>query len=111
MRILALADIDATRWKWETGAADVVVSCGDVPPELMLEAAEAYNCGRILAVKGNHDSAAPFPERITDLHLRRANPKILIHGHQHVSKETEVEGTRVIGVCGHRIVDLTAENS
>jgi len=33
------------------------------------DAAEACSATHVLAVKGNHDSAAPFPPAITDLHL------------------------------------------
>ncbi|MHC4982400.1 MAG: metallophosphoesterase family protein [Planctomycetota bacterium] len=178
MKILVLADIDAFHWKWRPGRADVVVSCGDVAPELLGEAAEAFRCKTIFAVKGNHDSRARFGDPIIDLHLhteqrqgvvfgglsgswkykprgnflytqaevekflstfppvnvfvshnsprgihdrddhvhlgfealnsyiKRARPRILLHGHQHVDKETSVAATRVIGVCGYRIVEF-----
>ena len=177
MRLLVLADIDASHWKWETAAVDAVVSCGDVPVSLILDAAEAHRCDTILAVTGNHDGAAPFPGRIVDLHLRthrcgdlvfgglngawkykpkghflyeqseveqflskfqpvdvfvshnsprgihdrqdgvhcgfeglasyigRAAPALLLHGHQHANNETNLGSTRIVGVCGHRIVE------
>jgi len=70
MRLLALADIDDLRWRGGTGAADTLLSCGDVADSVILEAADAYGCGCILAVKGNHDRATPFPPPILDLHLR-----------------------------------------
>jgi len=69
MNLLVLADIDDLHWKHGAGAADAVLSCGDVPDQVILEAAEAYACSTIFAVKGNHDSSAPFPEPIIDLHL------------------------------------------
>lgn len=178
MRLLALADIEDFHWRWDVGAADVIVSCGDVSDSLILEAAEAYRCSRILAVKGNHDSAAPFTEPIVDLHfnaeraggimfggfngswkyklrghflyeqsevermlahfsrvdvfvahnsprgihergdevhtgfdafnsyLARCRPKLMVHGHQHIDRETLVGSTRVVGVYGHKLVDV-----
>ena len=173
-----LADIDASHWRWGSGQADVVISCGDTPCEVILEAAAACRCDRAFAVKGNHDSTARFPAPIMDLHLRSdehgglrfggcggswkykprgnylydqwevaaflstfppvdvfvshnsprglhdqddevhcgfealndyiriAKPRVLVHGHQHVNKETNVGETAVIGVFGHRILDL-----
>ena len=71
MRILAIADIDDLRWRGGSGHADLLISCGDVSDPVILEAAEAYRCSRIFAVKGNHDSPSPFPSPIADLHLRR----------------------------------------
>ena len=46
-------------WKHGAGQADLVVSCGDVADQVILEAAEAYSCKTIFAVKGNHDPAHP----------------------------------------------------
>jgi Icc-related predicted phosphoesterase len=68
--ILILADIDDLTWKFGTGSADLIVSCGDISDQVILEASSAFNCRRILAVKGNHDPPGPFPEPIKDLHLR-----------------------------------------
>ena len=70
MRILAIADIDDFHWKHGSGQADVLLSCGDVSDQVILEAAEAHGCQSVFAVKGNHDSNAPFGELITDLHLQ-----------------------------------------
>ena len=178
MRLLVIADIDDIQWRGEAGHADVLVSCGDVCDQLIIQAAEAYECRRIFAVKGNHDLISPFPAPIIDLHLRteiwgmvsfggfngswkykprghylyeqdeaaellggfpgvdifvshnsprgihdkddeihtgfdalveyihRHRPKVLIHGHQHVDSETELAGTRVIGVYGHRVIEV-----
>ena len=39
-------------------------------------------------------------------YIRMQKPKVLIHGHQHVNIETEVYGTRVIGVYGHRVIEI-----
>ena len=173
MKILAIADIDDFHWTHGSGQADLLLSCGDVSDQVILEAAEAFGCQVIFAVKGNHDSNAPFVKPIADLHLQtqehdgltfgglngswkykprghflydqwevedfvstlpavdvflshnsprgihdkedevhygfdglnsyiaRAKPKMLIHGHQHVARETVVAETRVIGVYGH----------
>jgi predicted phosphodiesterase len=89
MKILVISDIDEFHWEHGTGRADMVVSCGDVSDQVILdgradmvvscgdvsdqvilEAAESYGCGIILAVKGNHDSDTPFLEPITDMHLQ-----------------------------------------
>jgi len=40
---------------------------------VILRAAEAWQCPAVLAVKGNHDSDAPFPAPVVDLHLRTMN--------------------------------------
>jgi predicted phosphodiesterase len=178
MKLLILADIDDLHWKDGSGRADALLSCGDVFDQVILEAAKAYGCGFIGAVKGNHDSSESFAPPITDLHLQvreyrglsfgglngswrykprghflyeqleverslagllpvqiflshnaprgihdredgvhlgfdalrtyisRAKPKVVIHGHQHVDKETLMEGTKVIGVFGHRLLDV-----
>jgi len=70
MTLLILADIDDIRWKHGEGQADVVLSCGDVADQVILEAAYAYACSHIFAVKGNHDTNEAFPQPIIDLHLR-----------------------------------------
>ena len=178
MKLLILADIDDLHWEHGSGQADVLLSCGDVYDQVIMEAAKAYACSLILAVKGNHDTSAPFAKPIMPLHLlvheydgisfggfdgswrykprgnflydqaevegllgafppvhillshnsprgihdkeddvhygfdglntyiKRARPRVVIHGHQHVNKETLVEETRVIGVYGHRLVEV-----
>jgi predicted phosphodiesterase len=70
MKLLILADIDDFQWKHGEGQADVVLSCGDVPDQVILEAAQAYGCALIFAVKGNRDASSTFPEPIVDLHLQ-----------------------------------------
>ncbi|MFH1024614.1 MAG: metallophosphoesterase family protein [Planctomycetota bacterium] len=178
MRLLIIADIDGFHWEHGDGEADVVLSCGDVSDQVILEAARAYACTHIFAVKGNHDTNAPFAEPIVDLHLRvceqggirfggingswrykprghflydqeevqgflgafppvhvflshnsprrihdqedevhfgfdglnvyiqRARPRVVIHGHQHVNKETRIEEANIIGVYGHRLIEI-----
>lgn len=68
--LLVIADIEDLRWKHGSGHADVLLSCGDVPDQVILEAADAWGCGLIFAVKGNHDAIFPFPSPIVDLHLK-----------------------------------------
>ena len=179
MRILALADNDAFQWTGPSQPVDLLVSCGDVYDSLILSAAKACAATQVFAVKGNHDSNAPFPSQITDLHLqvatlpnglriggfngcwrykpkghflydqdeaaaliqrlppvdilishnspaeihekdqdvhqgfvalaeyiRKHSPRLLIHGHQHVSRESLVGKTRVVGVYGSAVVEV-----
>lgn len=48
---------------------DFVLSCGDVDPHTLEEIHLRFQ-KPIFAVKGNHDSTEPFPDYITDVHLR-----------------------------------------
>jgi Icc-related predicted phosphoesterase len=70
MKLLVLADIDDLQWKYGAGQADVMLSCGDVSDEVILQAAKSYACSLVLAVKGNHDTNSLFPQAIVDLHLQ-----------------------------------------
>lgn len=179
MKVLVLADIDSLHWEHGTGEAALVLSLGDTADSLILEAAAAFSCKNIFAVKGNHCSPSPFPKPIIDLDLhvesfggltfgglsgcwkyKNSGPflyeqdevqemlagfprvdifashnsprgihdkpddihtgfdalteyvqhqktRLLIHGHQHVNKETQVGACRVIGVFGHRVLEIT----
>lgn len=62
----------------------------------------------------SHNSPRSVHDKADDVHIgfdglleyiQRHKPRVLIHGHQHVNMETTVGTTRVIGVCGHRIID------
>ena len=178
MKLLALADIDDLHWKHGTGQADIVLSCGDVCDEVIVEAAMAHSCEAIFAVKGNHDSNLPFAQPILDLHLQvrehdglrlgglngswrykprgpflyeqwevdgflrafpfvhiflchnsplgiheregqvhqgfnalssyvlRTAPKLVIHGHQHLDKESQIENTRIVSVFGCKLIEI-----
>ena len=70
MKMFVLADIDDLHWQGGSGRADVLLSLGDIADTVILQAAEAWQCPAVLAVKGNHDDDTPFPEPILDLHLR-----------------------------------------
>ena len=183
MKLFIIADIEDLSWQHGTGNADVLLSCGDTNDQVILQAAEAYGCSRIFAVKGNHDRNTPFPDPIIDLHLQvceygglrfggfngawkykpkghflyeqteakflldafppvdiflshnsprhvhdrddgihygfdaltsyieRTQPKLLIHGHQHLMKESQIGETRVIGVHGYRIIRPTSASN
>ena len=178
MNLLILADMDDFHWPHGGGRADLLLACGDLSDQLILEAAQAYGNPRILAVKGNHDLPAPFPCPIEDLHLKVVEvgglriggfngcwkyksrgaflydqaeahqlladfppvdillthnsprgihdredgihqgfdaltdyihlhePRMVIHGHQHIDRETKVGRTTVIGVYGQRLLEL-----
>lgn len=178
MRALVLADIDDLHWRHGSGQADLILALGDTADNLILEAWKAFGAPPIFAVKGNHDAPTPFPEGITDLHLKavefgglciggfngswkykprghflyeqqeaaallqdfppvdvfvshnsprhvhdkedethygfdalnayieRHQPRLLLHGHQHVNNETQVGATTVIGVYGYRVVEI-----
>lgn len=178
MRLLVLADIDDLHWHHGEGEAEVLVACGDVLDQVVLEAAEAYGCSRVFAVKGNHDPESLFPKPIEQLnlcvkevegvrfgglsggwkykprgtflfsqeevcealaafppvdvmvshnsprglhdrddgvhvgfeglgdYLLRTAPRFLVHGHQHINKESVLGETRVIGVCGYRVIEV-----
>jgi Icc-related predicted phosphoesterase len=62
----------------------VLISCGDVSDQVILEAAESYGCETIIGVKGNHDPNTPFQQPITDMHLQTK----------------EIEGLRFGGLSG-----------
>jgi predicted phosphodiesterase len=180
MRLFVIADIEDLRWKHGVGEADILRSCGDVSDHVIMEAADAFKCHAIFAVKGNHDSADPFPEPIVDLHrsskkcldvtfgglngawkykprghylydqsevegyiaifpctdifishnsprgihdrsdaihagfdgltsyIGGVKPKILVHGHNHVNKETTCGETQVIGDHGWRLIQYSS---
>ncbi len=70
MTILVIADDDLLFAKLPDVRADIMISCGDLPDELILRAAQRCRCIQILAVKGNHDSNAEFASPIVNLHRR-----------------------------------------
>lgn len=70
MTLLVIADDEAVLEKLPDAHCDVLVSCGDLPDKTILLAADRCRSRHTLAVKGNHDSSAPFEAPIFDLHLR-----------------------------------------
>ena len=62
-----------------------------------------------------HNSPRGIHERGDEVHtgfdafnhyLARSKPRLMIHGHQHINQETQAGDTRVIGVFGHRLIEL-----
>src|SRR5512140_137248 len=70
MKILVIADEDSFSKTLTSERADVLISCGDMADQVILQTAQAAKCLRTFAVKGNHDGAGSFPAPILDLHLR-----------------------------------------
>src|SRR5689334_11839745 len=71
MTLLLIADDESLLHTLPEAEADILVSCGDLPDDIIFRAARQSRCKHILAVKGNHDSNAEFSPPIVDLHLRR----------------------------------------
>ena len=69
MNLLIIADDESLGLRIPDCNVDLLISCGDLPDSLILEAAKRCHSCEILAVKGNHDSSASFPAQIRDLHL------------------------------------------
>jgi uncharacterized protein len=62
-----------------------------------------------------HNSPRNIHERDTDVHvgfeafncyIERVQPRLFIHGHQHVNQDTQIGRTQVIGVFGQRRIQL-----
>src|SRR6478609_3722366 len=70
MTVLVIADDEYFLKGLPVAPADVLISCGDLADADILTAGERSGCRQIFAVKGNHDSGAPFRKPIIDLHLR-----------------------------------------
>lgn len=68
MRTLVVADEEKIDFDREL-RADLLISCGDLSDAFIMRVAEMTLCRHIFAVKGNHDSSAPFHSPIKDLHL------------------------------------------
>ena len=67
--LLVIADDEFVIQRVPKAHADLLVSCGDMPDDIILELAARCECSEILAVKGNHDSGSSFATPIRDLHL------------------------------------------
>lgn len=50
---------------------------------------------------GIHDGFEAFADYIT-----RHQPRLFLHGHQHVSRETQIGHTRVLGIYGSQLLTL-----
>src|SRR4051794_5327589 len=69
MTLLVIADDEYVAKKVPAMPADVLISCGDLADDTILEIANRCGCRQTLAVKGNHDSSGPFRPPIRDMHL------------------------------------------
>ena len=68
--VLVVADYPKPRFeKAIRSKIDFVLSLGDVDPPILEEIHLRFQ-KPIFAVKGNHDSTKPFPDYVTDVHLR-----------------------------------------
>jgi Icc-related predicted phosphoesterase len=68
--VLVVADYPKPRFEENIRSKiDFILSCGDVEPPILEEIHLRFQ-KPIFAVKGHHDSTKPFPEYITDVHLR-----------------------------------------
>jgi Icc-related predicted phosphoesterase len=70
MTVLVIADDEGLFAKLPTERADLLISCGDLPDELILRVADRCRCAKIFAVKGNHDGSGEFPAPIINLHQK-----------------------------------------
>ena len=80
MNLLVIADEYSVAESLPGTRPDVLISCGDLYDSTILRCAEHYDCHQILAVKGNHDSPAPFPKEITDLNFNIVEVGGLVFG-------------------------------
>ena len=39
-------------------------------------------------------------------YIERVKPKLVVHGHQHLNGETRLGSTRIVGVHGHRLLEI-----
>lgn len=69
MRTIVIADDDSLVGRMAGEKADFLISLGDLWDSTIDRAATLYQCERVLAVKGNHDSQSKFPAGIFDMHL------------------------------------------
>ena len=84
MKLAIICDDEFEARRMPVQDVDVLISLGDLPNSVILEVADLCCPKEILAVRGNHDTAVPFPEGVRDLHLA-------VH---------EIEGVRFGGFCG-----------
>ena len=63
----------------------------------------------------SHNSPRGIHDREDEVHfgfdalngyIRRARPRLVLHGHQHANRETALENTRIVGVFGHRLMEI-----
>ena len=68
MKAVVIADDDGLIGHLEAKEVDVLISLGDLWDSTIEKAVAKYQPHRTFAVRGNHDSDAPFPAFVTPLH-------------------------------------------
>lgn len=68
LRAVVIADDDGLVGHLEVGPVDLLISLGDLWDSTIDKARERYRPARAFAVRGNHDSNAPFTSSVTPLH-------------------------------------------
>jgi uncharacterized protein len=79
---------------------EVVTLLKDFPP---VDVFIAHNCPRNIHDR-NDDVHFGFDAFLT--YIERAKPRLFLHGHQHVNRETVMGETRVIGTYGFRRIEV-----
>src|SRR5262249_30765530 len=102
MTFLVIADDELVATRLTATPADVLVSCGDVPDDVILRVAEKCACRQVFAVKGNHDSSLNFPQPIQDLHVRTVQFRGLTFGGFCGSLEIQTERALPLRAIGGR---------
>ena len=69
MKVIAIADDDSLVGHLDVTQPDLLISLGDIWDNTIEKAFTNYQCSKVFAVRGNHDTAAPFKEPVQDLHM------------------------------------------
>lgn len=80
MKAIVIADEDALVGHLEASGVDLLISLGDLWESSIDKAMSRYAPRQTFAVRGNHDSNAPFPVSVTSLHLAIAHHDGLTFG-------------------------------
>lgn len=70
MNLLIIADDESLVRQLPDSRVDLLISCGDLPDEVIMQTAQKCACREVFAVKGNHDSSGSFRSPIQDMHLK-----------------------------------------
>lgn len=68
MKLILIADDDMQVGLLDPGPCDLLISLGDLWDGTIEKALLRYEPAQVFAVRGNHDSAAPFADSVTSLH-------------------------------------------
>ena len=57
---------------------------------------------------GTHDKSDGIHTGFTGLaeYIQFQQPRLFLHGHQHVKMETQARSTKIVGVYGHRLLEI-----